>query len=159
MHKPAQVELQLDRPQLPYSETLGPIIAGGSPARYCRRQPNPTRKGPHNHIVTCIRAYMLTYFDVHIFTFNHVRISSCLNAHMLTCLYAYIFPCLDAHMFICLDIPMLECSYLHTLVCSHVWIHSFMFTRSVMHMLTPSLDLHMIVFLSHVYYDFHICFT
>ena len=31
MHKPAQVELQLDRPQLPYSETLGPIIAGGIP--------------------------------------------------------------------------------------------------------------------------------
>ena len=31
MHKPAQVELQLDRPQLPYSEILGPIIAGGSP--------------------------------------------------------------------------------------------------------------------------------
>ena len=39
MHKPAQVELQLDRPQLPYSETLVPIIAeaaqpitaGGSP--------------------------------------------------------------------------------------------------------------------------------
>ena len=31
MHKPAQVELQLDRPQLPYSETLGPIIAEGSP--------------------------------------------------------------------------------------------------------------------------------
>ena len=33
MHKPAQVELQLDRPQLPYSETLGPIIARGSPAQ------------------------------------------------------------------------------------------------------------------------------
>ena len=49
MHKPAQVELQLDRPLLPYSETLGPIIAGGSPTHYRRRQPNPTRKGPHNH--------------------------------------------------------------------------------------------------------------
>ena len=47
MHKPAQVELQLDRPQLPYSETLGPTIVGGSPARYRRRQPNPIRKGPH----------------------------------------------------------------------------------------------------------------
>ena len=47
MHKPAQVELQLDRPQLPYSETLGPIIAGGNPASYRRRQLNPTRKGPH----------------------------------------------------------------------------------------------------------------
>ena len=46
MHKPAQVELQLDRPQLPYSETLGPTTAGGSPARYRRRQPNPIRKGP-----------------------------------------------------------------------------------------------------------------
>ena len=49
MHKPAQVELQLDRPQLPYSETLGPIIAGGSPAHYRRRQPNPTRKGTYSH--------------------------------------------------------------------------------------------------------------
>ena len=37
----------MDWPQLPYSETLGPIIAGGSPAHYRRRQPNPTRKGPH----------------------------------------------------------------------------------------------------------------
>ena len=36
----------MDRPQLPYSKTLGPIIAGGSPAHYRRRQPNPTRKGP-----------------------------------------------------------------------------------------------------------------
>ena len=45
MHKPAQVELQLDRPQLPYSKILEPIIAGGSPAHYCRRQPNPTKKG------------------------------------------------------------------------------------------------------------------
>ena len=48
MHKLAQVELQLDRPQLPYSETLWPTIAGGSPACYHRRQPNPIRKGPHN---------------------------------------------------------------------------------------------------------------
>ena len=47
MHKPAQVELQLDRSQLPCSETLGSTIAGGSPAHYRRRQPNPTRKGPH----------------------------------------------------------------------------------------------------------------
>ena len=50
MHKPAQVELQLDRPQLPYSEILGPITVGGSPARYRRRQPNPTRKGPHIYL-------------------------------------------------------------------------------------------------------------
>ena len=50
MHKPAQVELQLDWPQLPYSETLGPTIAGGSSARYRRRQPNPTKKGPHSDI-------------------------------------------------------------------------------------------------------------
>ena len=49
MHKPVQVELQLDRPQLSYSETLGPIIAGGSPTHYRRRQPNPTRKGPHTY--------------------------------------------------------------------------------------------------------------
>ena len=40
MRKPAQVELQLDRPQLPYSETLEPITAKGSPAHYRRRQPN-----------------------------------------------------------------------------------------------------------------------
>ena len=33
VHKPAQVELQLDRPQLPYSEIFGPITAGGSPAQ------------------------------------------------------------------------------------------------------------------------------
>ena len=44
MHKPVQVELQLDRLQLPYSETLGPIIAGGSPAHYRRRQPTLTTK-------------------------------------------------------------------------------------------------------------------
>ena len=49
MHKPAQIELQLDRPQLPYSEILGPIIAGGSPAHYRRRQPNLTKKGPYKH--------------------------------------------------------------------------------------------------------------
>ena len=47
MHKPAQVELQLDRPQLPYSKILGPT--GGSPAHYRRRQPNPTRKGPYKY--------------------------------------------------------------------------------------------------------------
>ena len=43
-----QVELQLDRPQLPYSETLGPITAGGSPAHYRRRQTNTpyTKKAP-----------------------------------------------------------------------------------------------------------------
>ena len=49
MHKPAQIELQLDRPQLPYSEILGPIIARGSPAHYRGRQPNPTKKGPYKH--------------------------------------------------------------------------------------------------------------
>ena len=52
MHKLAQVELQLDRPQLPYSETLGSIIAGGSPAHYRRRQPNPTKKGPYIKLAT-----------------------------------------------------------------------------------------------------------
>ena len=52
MHKLAQVELQLDRPQLSYSETLGPTIAGGSPARYRRRQPNPIRKGPYIKLAT-----------------------------------------------------------------------------------------------------------
>ena len=52
MHKSAQVELQLDRPQLPYSEILGPIIAGGSPAHYCRKQPNPTKKGPYIKLAT-----------------------------------------------------------------------------------------------------------
>ena len=46
MHKLAQVELQLDRPQLPYLEILGPIVAGGTPAHYRRRQPNPTKKRP-----------------------------------------------------------------------------------------------------------------
>ena len=48
MHKPAQVELQLDWPQLPYSETLGPITVGGSPAHYRKRQPNIpyTKKAP-----------------------------------------------------------------------------------------------------------------
>ena len=46
MHKPAQVELQLDLPQLPYLEILGLIIAGGSPIHYRRRQPNPTKKRP-----------------------------------------------------------------------------------------------------------------
>ena len=33
MHKLAQVELQLDWSQLPYSETFGPTTAGGSPAQ------------------------------------------------------------------------------------------------------------------------------
>ena len=33
MHKPAQVELQLDQSQLPYSETFRPITAGGNPAQ------------------------------------------------------------------------------------------------------------------------------
>ena len=46
MHKPAQVELQLDRPQLSYSEILGLIITRGSPAHYHRRQLNLTKKGP-----------------------------------------------------------------------------------------------------------------
>ena len=50
-HKPDQVELQLDRSQLPCSEILWPIIAGVSPAHYCRRQPNPTKKGPYNKIL------------------------------------------------------------------------------------------------------------
>ena len=45
MHKPAQVELQLDWSQLPYSETFGPITAEGSPAQRTTR-----KKGPHNGI-------------------------------------------------------------------------------------------------------------
>ena len=57
VHKPTQVELQLDRPQLPYLEILGPIIAGGSPAHYCRRQPNPTRKGPHKDQFMLLKLY------------------------------------------------------------------------------------------------------
>ena len=51
-HKPDQVELQLDRSQLPYSEILWPIIAGGSPAHYRRRQPNLTKKGPYIKMAT-----------------------------------------------------------------------------------------------------------
>ena len=41
MHKPAQVELQLDRSQLPYLETFGPITVGGSPAQrtICKKGP------------------------------------------------------------------------------------------------------------------------
>ena len=57
MHKPAQVELQLNRPQLPYSEILGSIIAGGSPAHYRRRKPKPntpyTKKGPYR-LISCL---------------------------------------------------------------------------------------------------------
>ena len=45
-HKPDQIELQLNRSQLPYSEIPRPIITGGSPAHYRRRQPNPTKKRP-----------------------------------------------------------------------------------------------------------------
>ena len=52
VHKSAQVELQLDRPQLPYSEILGPIIAGGSPTHYRRRQLNPTKKGRYIKLAT-----------------------------------------------------------------------------------------------------------
>ena len=57
MHKPAQVELQLDRPQLPYSEILGPIIVGGSPAHYRWRQPNPTKKGPYIKLATSLGSW------------------------------------------------------------------------------------------------------
>ena len=57
MHKPAQVELQLDRPQLPYSEILGPIIAGGSPAHYHKRQHNPTKKGPYIKLATSLGSW------------------------------------------------------------------------------------------------------
>ena len=57
MHKSAQVELQLDRSQLPYSEILGPIIAGGSPAHYRRRQPNPTKKGPYIKLATLLGSW------------------------------------------------------------------------------------------------------
>ena len=41
MHKPAQVELQLDRSQLPYSETFRPITAGGNPAQRTIRKKRP----------------------------------------------------------------------------------------------------------------------
>ena len=81
MHKPVQVELQLDRPQLPYSETVGPIIAGGSPAHYRRRQPNPTRKGPHRGPVWWASSnthfYILNNF-IHILThfFTHIYIKN-----------------------------------------------------------------------------------
>ena len=57
MHKPDQIELQLDRPQLPYSEILGPIIAGGSPAHYRRRQPNPTKKDPYIKLATLLESW------------------------------------------------------------------------------------------------------
>ena len=49
MHKLVQVELQLDRLQLPYLEIIGSITTGGSPAHYRRRQPNisyHTKKAP-----------------------------------------------------------------------------------------------------------------
>ena len=73
MHKPAQVELQLDRSQLPYSEILGPIIAGGNPAHYRRRQPNPTKKGPYIRIVLnfllCI-SFGIIKMPLSIFTVN-----------------------------------------------------------------------------------------
>ena len=39
MHKLAQVELQLDRPQLPYSEIFVPITAGGSPIQHIQKRP------------------------------------------------------------------------------------------------------------------------
>ena len=69
MHKPAQVELQLDRLQLPYSETLGPITAGGSLAHYRRRQPNisyHTKKAPttikkFNKKITYILSFKFSY--------------------------------------------------------------------------------------------------
>ena len=57
MHKPAQVELQLDQPQLPYSEIIGPIIAGGSPTHYRRRQSNPTKKGPYIKLATSLGSW------------------------------------------------------------------------------------------------------
>ena len=47
MHKPVQVEFQLDRPQLPYSEKSGPITAGGSPAQRTIRT-----KGPYIKLAT-----------------------------------------------------------------------------------------------------------
>ena len=55
MHKSAQVELQLDWPQLPYSEILGPIIVGGSPI--------PPKKGP------------LHYFLSYLFSFGSCSVS------------------------------------------------------------------------------------
>ena len=58
MHKPAQVELQLDWRQLPYSETFEPITAGGSPAQRTIR-----KKGPYTSILYTIiqNKYNLEY--------------------------------------------------------------------------------------------------
>ena len=85
MHKPAQVELQLDRPQLPYSETLGPTTAGGSPARYRRRQPNPIRKGPHT---LKLRGYwVLNGFTVDINNYLYYLI---VKPNILIQLYAFL---------------------------------------------------------------------
>ena len=48
MYKPTQVELQLDWPQLPYSETFEPITAGGNLAQHTIH-----KKGPYSRIRTC----------------------------------------------------------------------------------------------------------
>ena len=52
MHKLAQVELQLDRPQLPYSEILGPITIGGSPTQYTIH-----KKGPYIKLATSLESW------------------------------------------------------------------------------------------------------
>ena len=54
VHKPAQVELQLDRPQLPYSETFEPITAGGSPAQHTIH-----KKGPYSYIINMVSVVYL----------------------------------------------------------------------------------------------------
>ena len=52
MQKPAQVKLQLDRPQLPYSEILGPITIGGSPTQYTIH-----KKGPYIKLATSLGSW------------------------------------------------------------------------------------------------------
>ena len=87
MHKPAQVELQLDRPQFPYSETLGSIIAGGSPAHYRRRQPNPTRKGPHKLQVEYFHKNFITKSNWQALIDSHLDPSFALLFHLQLTIY------------------------------------------------------------------------
>ena len=42
----------MDRPQLPYSETFGPIIAGGSPAQHTIH-----KKGPYIKLATSLGSW------------------------------------------------------------------------------------------------------
>ena len=68
MYKPAQVELQLDRPQLPYSETFGPIAAGGSLAQRTIRKKGPYNKHGLEEIV-CVWARIVKKSFVFFFFF------------------------------------------------------------------------------------------